>query len=467
MDVSRLVGLTLLTAIITTPTLAQDTPGHGADEMTSESLKNLDAMKAKPYGLLTNTSEMSRRNLDIRMPTPRGLFPVVDHPAILDPLFPNLEVDKPIADAMAAIRKSITDPISLTFEPMAAWTFQHSPKTAGGGPGMTKSVLWEAIASVLMLWQDQGNCGHVVCVLQNNVGVGKPLLPFMGPAVGNPGNVNNVLVSQHLTVDLYWQQSILNNRLRVRVGKIKETSFFDRNTVAYDPIHGFMAENFNQSLTNPFPSRGFGGVVSYDIEDNVTIRGSTMNSASNGYSSGFDGLALNHLFSIAEADIRIFPELWGDKRQGHLRFMGWYNSIPNPNGAGAIGGWGGTFNMDLAVSEQATVFCRIGCGENDVTPANFACSTGLHVTQPFGIKSSETGIAFEYMQVTESGRVGTNEYFNVPSVAPAGDQYMMEWFWRVHLTKHSDTGPVIQVVRDTSAGVNTTVIYGWRTSISF
>ena len=60
MDVSRLVGLTLLTAIITTPTLAQDTPGHGADEMTSESLKNLDAMKAKPHGLLMNTPEMGR-----------------------------------------------------------------------------------------------------------------------------------------------------------------------------------------------------------------------------------------------------------------------------------------------------------------------------------------------------------------------------------------------------------------------
>jgi hypothetical protein len=460
--------VTILATVITTVTLAQGVPGHGADELTSDSLETFDAMKVKPHGLLLNAYQTSHLGLDdTRMPNARGLFPVVDHPVHLEQLFPNFEVGKPIADAMAAIRKSITDPISLSFEPMAAWTFQHSPKTAGGGPGMTKSILWEAISSVLTLWQDQGNYGQVVCVLQNNVGVGKPLLPFMGPAVGDPGVVNNVLVSQHLTVDLYWQQSIFNNRLRVRVGKISESSFFDRNAVAYDPINGFMAEDFNQSLTNPFPSRGFGGVVSYDIDDNFTVRGSTINSASNGYTSGFDGLAINHLFSIAEADIRIFPEVWGVERQGHLRFMGWYNSIPNPNGAGAIGGWGGTFNMDLAVSDHATAFCRVGWGENDVTPANFAFSTGFGVTQPFGIKTSQTGIAFEYMRVTEWGRAGTNDFLNGASLVPAGDHYMMEWFWRVRLTKHSDTGPVIQVVRDASAGVDTAVIYGWRTSISF
>ena len=427
-----------------------------------------DAMKVKPHGLLLDAYQTAHLGLDERrLPDARGLYPVVDHPVHLDELFPNVELGKLIADAMHAIRKSIADPISLSFEPMATWTFQHSPKTAGGGPGMTKSILWEAISSVLTLWQDQGNYGQVVCVLQNNVGVGKPLLPFMGAAVGDPGIVNNVLVSQHLTVALYWQQSIFNDRLRVRVGKISESSFFDRNAVAYDPITGFMSEDFNQSLTNPFPSRGFGGVVSFDIAENITVRGSTMNSASNGFSSGFDGLALNHLFSIGEADIRIFPEIMGVQQQGHLRFMGWYNSIPNPLGSGTVAGWGATFNMDLAVSDHATVFCRVGWGENDVTPANFAVSTGFGVTEPFGIKTSQTGIAFEYMRVTEWGRAGTNDFLNGTSIVPAGDHYMAEWFWRVRLTKHSDTGPVIQVVRDASAGVDTTVIYGWRTNISF
>lgn len=460
--------LALPMLLLSGTTYAQDSPGHGADDMASESIDVYGSMKEKPHGLLLNSYQSAALGLnEQRLPNALGLFPVVDHPVHLEPIFPTFDPGKPIADVLAGIRKAYTDPISLSFQPMAAWTFQHTSKTADGGGGLTKSILWEAISSVLTLWQDQGNYGQVVCVLQNNVGVGKPFLPFMGPAVGDPGVVNNILVSQHLTTDLYWQQSLFNDQLRVRVGKISMVSFFDRNAVAYDPINGFMSQDLNQSMTNPFPARGFGGVVAYDFGSDLTLRVGSMNSASAGFTSGFDGLAANRLFSIIELDCRIFPELWGVKRQGHLRFMGWYNSIPNPFGAGTVSGSGATFNMDLAVADHATAFCRVGWGESDVTPANFAVSTGFGVSAPFGISSSQTGIAAEYMKVTAWGRQPTNSYLGGNVSLPPGDHYLLEWYWRFRLTANSDSGPVIQVVKDASAGVDTAVIWGWRTSVSF
>ena len=132
------------------PVLAQDTPGHGADDMASESADLLNSMKDKPHGLLLDSYQSAALGLDQRrLPNALGLFPVVDHPVHLDPLFPHIELGKPIADVLGALRKTYTDPISLNFQPMAAWTFQHASKTAGGGGGLTKSILWEAISSEL------------------------------------------------------------------------------------------------------------------------------------------------------------------------------------------------------------------------------------------------------------------------------------------------------------------------------
>jgi hypothetical protein len=44
---------------------------------------------------------------------------------------------------------------------------------------------------------------------------------------------------------------------------------------------------------------------------------------------------------------------------------------------------------------------------------------------------------------------------------------MLEWYWRIRATESTNTGPVIQVVRDPGAGIDTSIIWGWRTTISF
>jgi carbohydrate-selective porin OprB len=470
----------------TTMASAQGTPGMGANDSAYEAEMRLQRMTGPPGGLLMKSGETEKLGIwGARFPTPTGRFPVVDHPVHLDPLF-ETDPAQPIADVIGELRKQISDPLSLTWEPMAVWTYQHSTKVKPGAPH-AKSLLWTAVSSTWTLWQDHGDYGQISCLLQNNVGVGTPLEPYMGPGVGNPTIVNNILVGPGASVQLYWQQSFLEDSVRLRIGKISDASFFDANAVAYDPVTGFMALDFNQSLTNPFPSRGAGMTLSADLGDNATIRAGTLNSASAGDTSGFDGLALAHLFTICELDIRIFPEVNGTQREGHLRFMGWYNAIENPMGGGNIGGPGVTFNMDLAVADHATAFCRVGWGSQDVTVSNFAVSCGIGVSHPFGLKSCQTGIAFEYAHITPFGRAAAGFYepgatgstaspggvYGLGSLQalgdplPGGEQLMLEWYWRVRMTESTNTGPVVQVVRDPGVGIDTAVIWGWRTSISF
>jgi len=481
----------LAVSVLVTTSMAagQGSPGMGANDSAYDAEQRLKRMTDPPGGLLMQSWEMEKLGISgNRFPNPAGRFPVVDHPVHLEALF-DTDPAQPIADVIGELRKKISDPLSLTWQPMAAWTYQHSTKVKPGAPH-AKSLLWQAVASTWTLWQNHGDYGQISCLLQNNVGVGTPLEPYMGPSVGNPTIVNNILVGPGASVQLYWQQSFFEDKVRWRIGKISDASFFDANAVAYDPITGFMALDFNQSLTNPFPSRGAGMTLSTDFGDNMTVRAGTLNSASAGDTIGFDGLAWAHLFTICELDIRIFPEIGGTQREGHLRFMGWYNAIENPLGNGNIGGPGVTFNMDQAIADHATVFCRVGWGSQDVTVSNFAVSCGIGISHPFGLESCQTGIAFEYAHITPYGRAAAGFYEPgaPPNTAlpggiygvgylgalgaagdpmPGGEQLMLEWYWRVRATESTDTGPVIQVVRDPGVGIDTAVIWGWRTSISF
>jgi hypothetical protein len=456
----RVCAATGLLICMTATASSQESPGFGASSGAAEAMEHLDELDEKPSGFLMNFAEAEVMGMPERtIPGATGRYPVVDHPVELSPLFSH-DPAKPLQDLFDSIRKDLLDRVSLTFEPMAAWTYQNATKVVDGAPH-AKSLLWEAFSTAWTMWHRDGDYGQIIFVLQNNVGVGTPLLPFMGPGVGDPTVVNNILVGPGLTTNLYWQQSLFHNSVRVRVGKISDSTFFDRNAVAYDPIQGFMSLDFNQSLTNPFPSRGFGGVMSVDVTDNLTIRGGTLNSASAGITSGFDGLGWSHLFSIVEGDLRVFPEIGGQQREGHVRLMAWYNAIPNPVGLGNTGGAGVTLNMDQALADHTTAFMRAGWGQNDVTVSNFAVSAGVAMSHPFGLKSCQTGVAVEYAKITQLGRQASG------LVVPPGEHYMLEWYWRVQVSKSTSSGPVIQVVRDAAAGIDTSVIWGWRTTVGF
>ncbi|MCP4838368.1 MAG: carbohydrate porin [Planctomycetes bacterium] len=470
---------------MTSMVVAQSDPGMGADDPAAIAVERMRIMNTPPTGLLMSESDVHEQLSGNRFPAPTGRFPVVDQPYHQVPLF-DTDPAQPISDIIAELRKKLTDPVSFEWQPMAAWTYQHATKVKPGAPH-AKSLLWEAVSATLTLWENSGDYGQVSFLLQNNVGVGTPLKPYLGPQVGNPGGINNILVAPGAVVSLYWQQSFFDDTVRWRIGKISDASFFDRNVVAYNPIKGFMALDFNQSLTNPFPARGVGTTLSVDLSDNTTLRAGTLNSASTGLTSGFDGLALSHLFTICELDMRIFPEINGRPREGHLRFMGWYNAIKNPFGEGNIGGPGATFNMDQSVADHVAVFARIGWGSQDVTVSNFAASCGVAITAPFGLASSQTGIAIEYAHITPAGRARAGFFESTPGMLsatpsgvqglgstafagdplPGGEQLMLEWYWRVRMTESTNTGPVIQVVRDPGVGIDTSVIWGWRTTITF
>ncbi len=367
----------------------------------------------------------------------------------------------PIDDLLTELRKEWLAPINLTFNPSAGITYQHATKVRDGYPH-GRSFIWYGWSGDWTLWSDDDGLGQVVYNAAGNTGLGTSTYPYMGEAVGDPDYMNNILVADRIGLYmLYWQQEMCDHTLRFRVGKFEDQVFFDNNTIAYDPVSGFLAENFNEQIVMPFPNYAFGVNIEWDVTDDLTLRGGTLNSENPGNNVGFEGLSWSHLFTTAEADLTVRLPINGKDRVGHWRLTGWYNSMENPFGDGNVGGGGICFNMDQKICDNGSVFMRLGWGENQATRSNFAISTGFAVDAPFGLTGHHTGLAFEYAKLTGFGR----SQVGLPPIP--GEQYMAEWYWRVELTNSFDIGPVVQMVRDVTSGIDTSIIWGVRSSWSF
>ena len=339
----------------------------------------------------------------------------------------------------------------LTFEPLVTWTYQHATKVLDGMPH-AKAVGYYDVSGAYTLWNNAEGLGQIAYQLQGNISGGTSTNPSMSSIVGNPMAMNNILTSEKFALsDVYWQQSFGNHGTRFRIGKLHVPTFFDRNAIAYDSVSGFMAQNFNQSITNPMPGHGFGLNLEWDVTENSLLRLGTANSEpGNVNSSGFDGLSREHLFTSAEIVLTRNPTINGEERTGHFRFMLWNKGISDPNGAGDINGWGGLFNFDQQVADNLTLFGRLGWGASNVAPSDFSISCGVQFDSPFGWKDTTTGFAYQYAELSSGG-----------------GQTVGEWFLRTKWQEDSSLhiGPVIQYYDDDN--INGSMIWGIRTSLSF
>ena len=407
--------------------------------------------------------------------TGKGLRIFSDQHKLAQVSEPLLDFDplSPLNEAIQGLRREILAPISTTFDPAIAWTYQHATNVREGYEN-GRSSLWFGADGAVILWDDQDSSGRVVYNIQSSVGAFTPVKPYLGNAVGSPMLVNNILVSSNFNLYmLFWKQALFEKKVHVMVGKFEDQVFFDANAIAYNPLSQFMYEGFNESITNPFPGYGFGGVVQWEVSDSWDLRIGTINSETTGKSTGFEYLSSDHLFSILQATYT--SELtWDDRiHEGHYRAMVWYNSI-GKTGSGKnpwdASGWGVTFNMDQEIWRGLGAFCRVGWGENDVTTSNFSVSAGFSIENFLGRQGDALGFGGSWSKITELGRYQTGfpiEPGGLQPVVPAGNQAFMELYWRVNVTDTVQVSPVLQYITDDSSGIGKSWIWGIRSVWSF
>jgi len=154
----------------------------------------------------------------------------------------------------------------------------------------------------------------------------------------NPNAVPLGTTAGHI-VEFRYDQSLCNDRLRIRVGKIDLTGTFesadipgafDANAFANDETSQFLNSALVNNPTIPFPQRGLGAVVSMKLTDSWYVSAGVGDASARdgltGFSTAFDGS--HETLSLYETGyIAALPSANGPLH-GAYRVGMWYDTVP-------------------------------------------------------------------------------------------------------------------------------------------
>lgn len=237
--------------------------------------------------------------------------------------------------------------------------------------------------------------------------------------------------------EVWLQTELLKQHIRLVVGKIDLTNYFDINSVANDETTQFITSVFVNNPALEAPENGPGIVSFYDTRKGLFF-GLGLQSADN---SGSD--IADDLYGIGEIGMRL-RYLLG--LEGTYRLWGKINGKRNNNKGFGV-------SIDQHLSPKLVAFARYGINETGGADIKSAWSTGLELRHPFLSRVNDsTAFAFG----------------NTESVYGSEEQ-VAEIHYRFAFNKHFAITPLFQAVFDPVGLEESDVVplFGVRTQIEF
>lgn len=168
--------------------------------------------------------------------------------------------------------------------------------------------------------------------------------------------------------ELSYEQSLLEDTLKFRFGKVCMSCYFDTNEFAYEPTEDFQNYGLNNAPNIPFPGFAFGtlgAIATYTpceqfyVQAGVTDADAEFNET--GFKTAFHGEA--NVFSMYEIGWTPTFATSRGKLPGHYRFGAWHDSQTKDQFYNDLGGrrrtapvkhgdWGAYVNFDQVVTRE-------------------------------------------------------------------------------------------------------------------
>ena len=265
------------------------------------------------------------------------------------------------------------------------------------------------------------------------------VFPTLGGLNGDAGEEDCIRLDE-----LYLQQSALDRRLQLAVGKLDLSNFFDLNAAANCENSQFLAPSLINNPTIPFPEAGLGAVVKaspsrlWYVQAGVADAQAEANET--GLNTAFHGR--DDSFSIFEAGLS--PRLAG--RQGNYRAIFWYDPQPTEriDGRGLVRDDSGVaFSLDQEVTGRVTLFARYGLAHETVRQVEHFWSVGGQLAGPFESRKDDVaGLGV--------GQAITGADFRRASGASPRET-IMEAYYKIVLCENLEITPNMQVILDPAA----------------
>lgn len=279
--------------------------------------------------------------------------------------------------------------------------------------------------------------------------------------------------------ELWFQQSLLDDKVRVKVGKMDLMIDFDLNAVANDEKTQFL----NPALVNmgniPFPDYAQGIMAAIQPANSFYLWAAIADAQANGRHTGFDTLYHDecHTFSILELGLLpVWKTPWG-RLPGGYRLMLWYKPEPRPfltNTTDALrhktDDVGFAFNMDQMLwkenpasdddAQAIRMFFRYGYAHDDVHLIEHFWSMGAQYRGIFPTRDDDI-LAFAFAQ----GIIG-----NRSSNAGFGDrESIYELYYNIALLPWLSLTPDFQWIHRPGGthAIPDSLVVGLRMQMSF
>ncbi len=266
----------------------------------------------------------------------------------------------------------------------------------------------------------------------------------LGGAIGSLWGTTNAFSEQdYALTQLYWEQGSQEDRVVSRLGKMDPEAIYDRSRYV-SANEAFLNQAFSKTLAMPVPTTGLGAALAISPIPNTYIVGGVHDA--NGDKTSFGEIKKGELFTAIEFGI---APSYGKPGAGLYHVTLWHSdarekaNIPSGRGAAL------TLQQELGPDGRIVPFFRYSYGDGGATPVRQGIAVGVGFEEPFGQNNDLIGIGFSWGQ---------------PSDRTLRDQYVMEAFYRVQITPHTNLTPDIQVTFDPSdnSAEETIVVGGVR-----
>ena len=282
--------------------------------------------------------------------------------------------------------------------------------------------------------------------------------------------------------ELFWEQAILDGRVRLRVGKLDLTGgyacrhcdvAFDTNSYANDEAAQFLNDALINNPTIPFPDYGLGASVFVEPIDGWYVAAGVADAQAarntTGFNSTFHGE--DYFFSIYETGVTpLIPTPWG-RLPGAYRVGFWYDpqdKDPHDGGDAKRDDVGFYLSFDQMLFKESPddvddgqgvgVFFRYGSADRDVNETHTFWSVGGQVQGLIPTRDDDV-LGFGVAQSLLVGDAG----FSKPS------ETVLEVYYNIQVAPWLQIAPSIQHVANTGGDETSrdATIFGVRMQVSF
>jgi len=268
--------------------------------------------------------------------------------------------------------------------------------------------------------------------------------------VGLPWGVNNSGSAGYSRFNqVWWQQSLLGEKLIIQAGKIDQTTHFNTNRVASSDGRDFMMQTLVYSQTIAFPSNGLGMNVRYWPDPRLYLdagladaNGNPDHKPNDSFNSFLEG---HYFYAFETGFVPDLQQVSSALGEGHYRLMGWHTAEAISHGAGS----GVALSADQELLHQMVPFMRLGYCPAGAGRTSIEADWGVVSVAPFERSTDRLGFGATWAR---------------PTPPSTHDQFAFEFFYRAQLVDGLQISPDAEFIIYPALNPNTNfqAVLGFR-----